>query len=64
MNYNTTIMETRTMSKTKIERELGERVKKLEELGMDHETACGFVSGIMNLGIAAQEKMHSKNPER
>ena len=43
------------MSKTKIEVELGKRVEKLEELGMSHEEACGFVSGVMNLGIAAQE---------
>ena len=53
---NVTIMETRDMSKTKIEVELGKRVEKLEELGMTHEEACEFVSGIMNLGIAAQEK--------
>lgn len=52
---NVTIMEARDMSKTKIEVELGKRVEKLEELGMFHEEACGFVSGIMNLGIAAQE---------
>ena len=52
---NVTIMETRDMSKTKIKVELGKRVEKLEELGMPHKEACGFVSGIMNLGIAAQE---------
>ena len=52
---NVTIMEAREMSKTKIEVELGKRVEKLEELGMTHKTACEFVSGIMNLGIAAQE---------
>ena len=53
---NVTIMEAREMSKTKIKVELGKRVEKLEELGMTHKTACEFVSGIMNLGIAAQEK--------
>ena len=52
---NVTIMEAREMSKTKIEVELGKRVEKLEEFGMTHKTACEFVSGIMNLGIAAQE---------
>ena len=52
---NVTIMEAREMSKKKIEVELGKRVEKLEELGMTHKTACEFVSGIMNLGIAAQE---------
>ena len=50
-----TIMEARDMSSTRINVELGKRTKKLEELGMTHEEACGFVSGIMNLGIAAQE---------
>ena len=54
---NVTIMEARDMSKTKIEVELGKCVKKLEELGMTHKTACEFVSGIMNLGIASQEKL-------
>lgn len=57
---NVTIMETREMSKKKIEAELGKRAKKLEELGMTHEEACGFISGVMNLGIAAQEKTHKK----
>lgn len=54
---NVTIMEAREMSKTKIEVELGKRVKKLEELGMNHEEACEFLSGVMNLGIAAQKKL-------
>ena len=57
---NVTIMESRDMSKTKIEVELGKRVKKLEELGMTHEEACGFVSGIMNLGIASQELINEQ----
>ena len=54
---NVTIMEAREMSKTKIEVELGKRVKKLEELGMTHEEACEFLSGVMNLGIASQKKL-------
>ena len=57
---NVTIMETRYMSKSKLQSEIGKRAKKLEELGMTHEEACGFVSGIMNLGIAMQEKMNEK----
>ena len=52
---NVTSREARDMSKTKSEVELGKRVEKLEELGMTHKTACEFVSGIMNLGIAEQE---------
>ena len=58
---NVTIMETRDMSKGKLQTEIGKRAKKLEELGMTHEEACGFISGIMNLGIASQERMNEKN---
>lgn len=58
---NVTIMETRDMSKSKLQIEIGKRAKKLEDLGMTNEEACGFVSGIMNLGIAMQEKMNKKN---
>lgn len=57
---NLTIMETREMSKKTIERELRKRAKKLEEFGMTHEEACGFLSGVMNLGIAVNEKIHNK----
>ena len=56
-----TIMDTRAMSMTKIAVELGKRNKELEALGMDHVSACEFVSSIMNLGIAAQEKTHEKH---
>ncbi len=56
-----TIMDTRKMSKTKIEMELGEYAKELEKLGMDHVSACGFLSSVMNLGIAIHEKVHNKN---
>ena len=55
-----TIMKARGMSSTRINVELGKRTKKLEELGMSHEEACEFVSGIMNLGIAAQELLDKK----
>ena len=64
MNYNLTVVEARKLTKTEIERELGDRAKKLEELGMDHVTACGFVSGIMNLGIAANELWNRTNQEQ
>lgn len=56
-----TVMETREMSMTQIEIKLGEYIKKLEELGMDHTSACAFASSIMNLGIAAQEKWNEAN---
>ena len=57
---NVTIMETRDMSKSKLQIEIGKRAKKLEELGMTYEEACGFISGIINLGIASKEKMNEK----
>jgi hypothetical protein len=56
-----TIADTREMSKTKIQITLGEYTKELEKLGMDHVSACEFLSSVMNLGIAAQEKHHNKN---
>ncbi len=51
-----TIMEEREMSKHKLQTEIGKCTKRIEELGMNHEEACKFVSSIMNLGIAIQEK--------
>lgn len=56
MNEKITIMEAREMSKNKLKTEIGKCGKKLEELGMNHEEACEFVSSIMNLGIAIHEK--------
>ena len=58
-----TIADTRKMSKTKIEVKLGEYAKELEKLGMDHVSACEFLSSVMNLGIAAHEKVHNTNQE-
>lgn len=63
MSEKLTIMDTRKMSKTKIETKLGEYAKKLEKLGMDHVSACEFLSSIMNLGIAAHEKVHNTKQE-
>lgn len=56
-----TIADTRKMSKTKIETKLGEYAKELEKLGMDHVSACEFLSSVMNLGIAAHEQVHNVN---
>lgn len=56
-----TIADTRKMSKTKIETKLGEYAKELENLGMDHVSACEFLSSVMNLGIAAHERVHNAN---
>lgn len=52
---NVKIEEARKMNKEEIQIELGIRTKLLEKVGMAHDEACNFVSGIMNLGIAAQE---------
>lgn len=60
MGKNFTIMETREMSKYKLETEIGKCAKRMEEIGMDHEEACKFVSSIMNLGIAMHEKFQSE----
>lgn len=52
-----TIMDTRKMTKGEIEEELSVCARVLEDCGMSHETACDFISGVMNLGIALQELM-------
>jgi hypothetical protein len=52
---NIKIEEARKMNKKEVEIKLGMRTKMLEGFGMTHDEACNFVSGIMNLGIAAQE---------
>ena len=56
-----TMADTRKMSKTKIETKLGEYAKGLEKLGMNHVSACEFLSSVMNLGIAAHEQVHNVN---
>ena len=55
---NVTIMEARKMTKGKLTAEIGKRAKVLEELGMNHMDACEFVSGVIYLGIAMQEKLN------
>lgn len=57
---NFTIMETRKMSKCKLQTEIGLCEKRMEALGMNCKDACEFVSSIMNLGIAMQEKLQSE----
>lgn len=58
-NKTFTIAETRQMSEDELTVELGKHTKFLEELGMEHEEACKFVSSIGNIGIAFQEKWNS-----
>ena len=57
---NLTIFDTRDMSIDEINHEVSNRMKFLEELGMKRIDSCGFVSSIMNLGIASQEKFNEK----
>lgn len=58
--WNLTIQETMKMSKNRITLHLGRRAKHLESLGMSHEEACEFISGIMNLGISASSQQTKK----
>lgn len=53
---NLTIFDTRDMSIDEINHELSNRMRFLEDLGMKHIDSCAFISSIMNLGIASQEK--------
>lgn len=57
---NLTIFDTRDMSIDEINHELSNRTRFLEDLGMEHVDSCEFVSSIMNLGIASQEKWNEK----
>lgn len=57
---NLTIFDTRDMSIDEISHELSNRMRFLEDLGMERIDSCGFVSSIINLGIAGQEKMEQK----
>lgn len=57
---NLTIFDTRDMSIDEINHELSNRMRFLEDLGMEHIDSCGFISSIMNLGIASQEKLNEK----
>ena len=57
---NLTIFDTRDMSMDEINHELSNRMKFLEELGMKRIDSCKFISSIMNLGIASQEKCNEK----
>lgn len=55
-----TIMESRKMNTHEIEVGLGKHTSQLEKLGMDHADAYHFISTVMNLGIAFQEKLDEK----
>ena len=57
---NLTIFDTRDMSIDEINHELSNRMRFLEDLGMKRIDSCRFISSIMNLGIASQEKWNEK----
>ena len=61
---NLTIFDTRDMSIDEINHELSNRTRFLEDLGMEHIDSCEFVSSIMNLGIASQEKWNEKKKRK
>ena len=61
---NLTIFDTRDMSIDEINHELSNRMRFLEDLGMERIDSCGFVSSIMNLGIASQEKWNEKRKSK
>lgn len=61
---NLTIFDTMDMSEDEINHELGNRMKFLEELGMKRIDSCGFVTSIVSLGIASQEKWNEKRKKR
>ena len=61
---NLTIFDTRDMSIDEINHELSNRMRFLEDLGIERIDSCRFVSSIMNLGIASQEKMNKKNEQK
>ena len=57
---NLTIFDTRDMSIDEINHELSNRMRFLEDLGMKRIDSYRFISSIMNLGIASQEKWNEK----
>ena len=61
---NLTIFDMRDMSIDEINHELSNRMRFLEDLGMKRIDSCRFVSSIMNLGIASQEKWNEKKKKR
>lgn len=62
---NLTIMEARRMSKVRLQIEIGKCAKYLENnFGMEHIKAHEFVSRVMNLGIAIQERHDQEKTEK
>ena len=55
---NLTNFDTRDMSIIEIYSELSNRMRFLDNLGMERIDSCGFVSSIISLGIAGQEKLN------
>ena len=60
MSKSLTIMEAREMNTHEIEVDLGKHTSQLEKLGMNRVDDYHFISTVMNLGIAFQEKWDEK----
>lgn len=58
-----TIMDAKRMTRNTLARRLARCCEELESIGMEHDDACSFVSEVMNIGIAIQEK-GEKNSEK
>ena len=58
-----TIMDAKRMTRNTLARRVAKCCEELESIGMEHEDACRFVSEVMNIGIAIQEK-GEKNSEK
>ena len=57
---NLTIFDTRDMSIDEINHVLSNRMRFLEDLGMERIDSCGFISSIVSLGVGGQEKLNEK----
>lgn len=58
-----TIGDARKMTKRDLEIMMSVCRMDLESMGMEHIDACRFLSEVMNLGIAIQEKINAEKTE-
>ena len=59
-----TVMEARKMTKEELEAKLAVCREELESSGMEHTDACRFLSEVMNIGIAIQEKFDTEKQKK
>lgn len=60
MRESFTIMDARKITKKELEARLTKCREELESLGMEHVDACNFLSEVMNICAAIQEKFEVK----